>query len=63
MIQNRKMETTKNGNTEKLVLPFPYFLWMFGTSSDELQEKPVLHKLQAKPQNINRENINYEEEK
>lgn len=64
LIFNRKeMETTKNGNTEKLVLPFPYFLWMFGTNPDVLQEKTVMHKPQAETQNTNREKINDEEEK
>lgn len=57
------METTKNGNTEKLVLPFPYFLWMFGTHPDVPEEKTVLHEPHVELENINRENRIYEEEK
>lgn len=57
------METTKNENTAKLVLPFPYFLWMFGTNPGFPEGKTVPHGLQVEQENINRENINYEEEK
>lgn len=39
MIQKRKMETTKNEDTVKLVLPFSYFLWMLGTNPDAPIEK------------------------
>ena len=35
----RKIETTKNGNTVKLVLPFPHFLWMIGTDPGIPTEK------------------------
>lgn len=63
MIQKRKMETTKNENTEKLVLPFPYFLWMFGMNPSVHKGKTVPHELQAEQENIIREKINYEEEK
>lgn len=57
------METTKNGNTVKLVLPFPHVLWMLGTNSGILKEKTVLREPQAEQGNINRENIDYGKEK
>ena len=59
----RKMETTKNGNTVKLVLPFPHFLWMISTNPGISKEKAVLHEPQTEQENINREHTNYEEEK
>lgn len=57
------MEKTKNENNVKMVLPFSYFLWMFGMNPDVQNEETALHELQAKQENINGENINYEEEK
>lgn len=63
MIQKRKMETTKNGNTVKLVLPFPYVLWMLGMNPDSQKEEIVLHEPQTEQGNINRESVNYGEEK
>lgn len=59
----RKMETTKNGNTVKLVLPFPHFLWMIGTDPGIPTEKAVQHEPQTEQENMNREHTNYEEEK
>ena len=59
----RKIETTKNGNTVKLVLPFPHFFWMIGTNPGISKEKAVLHEPQTEQENINREHTNYEEEK
>ena len=58
----RKIETTKNGNTVKLILPFPHFLWMLGTAPGIHKEKTVLHEPQTEQENINREHTNYEEE-
>ena len=58
----RKMETTKKENTVKLVLP-PHFLWMIGTNPGISKEKAVLHEPQTEQENMNREHINYEEEK
>lgn len=63
MIQKRKMETTKNEDTVKMVLPFSYLLWMFGTNLNSLNEETALHESQAEQENTNGENINYEEEK
>ena len=63
IILKRKMETTKNGNTVKLVLPFPHFLWMLGTKPVSTKEKAVLHEPQTEQENINRNNTNYEEDK
>lgn len=57
------METTKNGNTVKLVLPFPHVLWMLGMNPDDTIEKSELHEPQAEQGNIDRENTDYEEEK
>lgn len=57
------METTKNENNVKLVLPFSYFLWMFGMTPDALNEETALHEPQAEQEYTNGENINYEEEK
>lgn len=54
------MKTTKNGNTEKLTLPFPHFLWMIGISAGATKGKTVLHELKAEQENVNGE---YEEEK
>lgn len=62
MIQKRKMETQKNGNTVKLVLPFPHVLWMLGMNQDTTIEKSV-HEPQVESGNIHRENTDYEEEK
>lgn len=62
MIQKRKMETPKNGNTVKLVLPFPHVLWILGMNPDTTIEKSVLHEPQAEQGNINRGNTGYEEE-
>ena len=59
----RKIETTKNGNTVKLVLPFPHFLWMIGTDPGIHTEKAVKHEPQTEQENMNREHINYEEDK
>lgn len=59
----RKMETTKNENTVKLILPFPHFLWMLGTNPDVSKEKAVLHEPQTEKEYINRSHTNYEEEK
>ena len=59
----RKMETTKKENTVNLVLPFPYFLWMFGTDPGIPTEKAVQHEPQTEQENMNREHINYEEDK
>ena len=56
IILKRKMETTKNGNTVKLVLPFPHFLWMLGTKPVSTKEKAVLHEPQTEQENINRNN-------
>ena len=55
----RKIETTKNGNTVKLVLPFPHFLWMIGTNPGISKEKAVLHEPQTEQENMNREHITY----
>lgn len=63
IILKRKMETIKNGNTLKLILPFPHFLWMIGTNPGISKEKAVLHEPQTEQENINREHTNYEEEK
>lgn len=63
IILKRKMETTKNGNTVKLVLPFPHFLWMLGTKPVSPKEKAVLHEPQTEQENINRIYTNYEEDK
>lgn len=57
------METTKNENTVKLVLPFPNFLWMLGTNVGIPKEKTVPHEPQAEQKKINKEIANYEEEK
>ncbi len=57
------METTENEKTIKLVLPFPHVLWMLGMNLDVPKEKSVLHEQLAEQENINRENIDYEEEK
>ncbi len=57
------METTKNESNVKVVLPFSYFLWMFGMNPDALNEETALHKPQAEQEYTNEENINYEEEK
>lgn len=57
------METTKNENNVKLVLPFSYFLWMFGMTPDAQNEETALHEPQAELDITNRENIDYEEEK
>lgn len=51
MIQKRKMETTKNENTVKLVLPFSYFLWMLETNPDAPIEKTMQQESQAKQEN------------
>lgn len=51
MIQKRKMETTKNEDTVKLVLPFSYFLWMLGTNPDAPIEKTMQQESQAKQEN------------
>ena len=59
----RKIETTKNGNTVKLVLPFPHFLWVIGTDPGIPTEKAVQHEPQTEQENMNREHINYEEDK
>lgn len=58
----RKMETTKNENTVKLILPFPHFLWMLGTNPNVSKEKAVLHEPQTEKEYINRSHTNYEEE-
>ena len=52
MIQKRKMETTKNEDTVKLVLPFSYFLWMLGTNPDAPIEKTMQQESQAKQENL-----------
>lgn len=57
------METTENEKTIKLVLPFPHVLWMLGMNLGVPKEKSVLHEQLAEQENINRENIDYEEEK
>lgn len=57
------METTKNESNVKLVLPFSYFLWMFGMTPNTPNEETVLHEPQGKQEYTNGENINYEEEK
>ena len=54
------MKTTKNGNTEKLVLPFPHFLWMLGVDAAAAKGETVLHEPETEQENINRE---YEEGK
>ena len=54
------MKTTKHGNTEKLTLPFPHFLWMIGISAGAIKGKTVLHEPKAEQENVNGE---YEEEK
>ena len=59
----RKIETTKNGNTVKLVLPFPHFLWMIGTDPGIPTEKAVQHEPQTEQENMNREHINSEDDK
>ena len=51
----RKIETTKNGNTVKLVL--------IGTDPGIPTEKAVQHEPQTEQENMNREHINYEEDK
>lgn len=33
------METTKHGNTVKLVLPFPHFLWILANQPEILEGK------------------------
>lgn len=58
--QKRKMKTTKNGNTEKLVLPFPHFLWMLGVDAAGAKGETVLHEPKTEQENIDRE---YEEGK
>ena len=35
----KKMETTKDGNTVKLVLPFPHFLWILANQPEILKGK------------------------
>ena len=62
IIFKKKMETTKHGNTVKLVFPFPHFLWMLGTAPGIHKEKAVLHEPQTEQENMNREHTNYEEE-
>lgn len=57
------METTNNGSTVKLTLPFPHFLWMLGTDPSIPKEAAVLHEPQTEQDNINREHTNYGEEK
>lgn len=57
------METTKNESNVKVVLPFSYFLWMFGMNTDAPNEETALHEPQAEQEYTNGENINYEEEK
>ena len=59
----RKIETTKNGNTVKLVLTFHNFLWMIGPDTGIPTEKAVQHEPQTEQENMNREHINYEEDK
>ncbi len=61
LIEKRNMETTKNGETVKLVLPFPHFLWMLGTNPGVPKEETVLNESQTEQVNINRENVSYEE--
>ena len=34
IIFKKKMETTKDGNTVKLVLPFPHFLWILANQPE-----------------------------
>lgn len=63
IIQKRKMKTTKNGDTIKLVLPFPHFLWMLGTHAINFKEQTILNEPHSEQENTNRENINYEKEK
>lgn len=55
----KKDENNKNGNTEKLTLPFPHFLWMIGISAGATKGKTVLHEPKAEQENVNGE---YEEE-
>ena len=55
------METTKNGETVKLVLPFPHFLWILGTNLGVPKEETVLNEPQIEQVNINKENVIYEE--
>lgn len=57
------MKTTKDKCKVKLVLPVPYFLWMIGMPSGITLPKTVPHELQVEQENINRENVNHEEEK
>ena len=59
----RKMETTKKENSVELLLPFPQFLWRIGTNPGISKEKAVLHEPQTEQENMNREHINYEEDK
>lgn len=54
------MKTTKNGNTEKLALPFPHFLWMLGGNAGATKGETVLHEPKAEQENVSRE---YEDEK
>lgn len=58
----RKIETTKNGNTVKLYCHSP-FLWMIGIDPGIPTEKAVQHEPQTEQENMNREHINYEEDK
>lgn len=39
IIFKKKMETTKDGNTVKLVLPFPHFLWILANQPEILKGK------------------------
>lgn len=39
IIFKKKMETTKHGNTVKLVLPFPHFLWILANQPEILEGK------------------------
>lgn len=34
---------------EKLILPFPHFLWMIGTEQDIPRESVIFHKTYTKP--------------
>ena len=57
------MKTTKHGNTEKLTLPFPHFLWMIGISAGAIKGKTVLHEPKAEQENVYKFGISHTQAK
>lgn len=50
---------TRKINSIKLILPFPYFLWMNGTHPNDLKEA-LQKKPRLKQENVNMNNADYE---